>query len=428
MKNNKGFIATSLILTFFLLFCALLLNTIRNYNFNQNLIDKLDEINFSGNDNKEDVEDKNYCLNLSDEGNETLVDAINKYYTVGVPETTPGKEKSDKDEAVLAATEDDYGTSYYFRGNVTNNYVQFANKCWRIVRITGNGAIKLVLHNDNVNKSSNPCNASNNDTTAAFARYIGTTYTTEFILTDNNKYNDNAYVGFMYGATGASTYVETHANTNKSTILKNLETWYVSTFNKEQKCKLADTIWCNDKSTYQNTSYDPYNFGTIETNYGVGTNTNYYSAFSRIKSSNGNPGSAETGISPTLVCPKDDNDGNLSKYTSEDTINGNGALDYKIGLLTADEVAFAGGVVLYINQNYYLYENASGASWWTLSPGYFNKFATDKLAVAFHVSSYGDLSLQQVHFPLGLRPAVSLISSIKISGGTGTSDDPFIIA
>lgn len=54
MKNNKGFIATSLILTFFLLFCALLLNTIRNYNFNQNLIDKLDDINFSKNDNNID--------------------------------------------------------------------------------------------------------------------------------------------------------------------------------------------------------------------------------------------------------------------------------------------------------------------------------------------------------------------------------------
>ncbi len=55
MKNNKGFIATSLILTFFLLFCALLLNTIRNYNFNQNLINKLNDIDFSNSDTSEDV-------------------------------------------------------------------------------------------------------------------------------------------------------------------------------------------------------------------------------------------------------------------------------------------------------------------------------------------------------------------------------------
>lgn len=56
-------------------------------------------------------------------------------------------------EAVLAGTNDDYGGSYYFRGAVKNNYVKFANKCWRIVRITGNGAIKLVLHNDNTSSA-----------------------------------------------------------------------------------------------------------------------------------------------------------------------------------------------------------------------------------------------------------------------------------
>lgn len=36
-------------------------------------------------------------------------------------------------EAVMASIADDYGTSYYFRGEVTNNYVEFANKCWRYV-------------------------------------------------------------------------------------------------------------------------------------------------------------------------------------------------------------------------------------------------------------------------------------------------------
>ena len=44
-------------------------------------------------------------------------------------------------EAELASTEDDYGTSYYFRGAVTNNYVEFANKCWRIVRVSGDGSV-----------------------------------------------------------------------------------------------------------------------------------------------------------------------------------------------------------------------------------------------------------------------------------------------
>ncbi len=96
-------------------------------------------------------------------------------------------------EALLASTEDDYGTSYYFRGAVKNNYVQFANKCWRIVRIVGDGFVKLVLHNDNTSGATNPCAVANNDKAAAFARYSGTTYTSVF--NDNN--DDNAYVGFM---------------------------------------------------------------------------------------------------------------------------------------------------------------------------------------------------------------------------------------
>ena len=40
--NKKGFIATSLILTFFLLFCTILLALMANYNFNTNLINHID--------------------------------------------------------------------------------------------------------------------------------------------------------------------------------------------------------------------------------------------------------------------------------------------------------------------------------------------------------------------------------------------------
>ena len=122
-------------------------------------------------------------------------------------------------EALLASTEDDYGTSYYFRGAVKNNYVEFANKCWRIVRITGDGSVKLVLHNDNTSNAANPCSSANNSTNAAFARY-SETYNSSF----NTNSDDDAYVGFKFGTAGSSTYDATHANTNKSTILNNLET------------------------------------------------------------------------------------------------------------------------------------------------------------------------------------------------------------
>ena len=297
-------------------------------------------------------------------------------------------------EALLASTEDDYGTSYYFRGAVKNNYVQFANKCWRIVRVNGDGSIKLVLHNDNTSSSSSPCAASNNSTTAAFARYSGSTYNTAF----NSSYNDNAYVGFMYGTAGSSDYASTHANTNKSTILTNLETWYTNNL-ASYESKLADTIWCNDKSTRS---------GDL----GYGTNVTYYGANNRLASTK----------QPTLKCPNDNNGGKLSKFTVDDTTNGNGNLTYKIGLLTADEIAFAGSISGYYNRSTYLQENTGTTWWWSLSPNYFD--GGD--AYVWGVGS-GYLSNGGVYSGYGLRPAISLVSSTTISGGSGTSEDPYIV-
>ena len=155
---------------------------------------------------------------------QTTTNLNSVYYVVSATQDsftykTLGSNKNVR-EALLASAEDDYGTAYYFRGAVKNNYVQFANKCWRIVRIVGDGSVKLVLHNDNTTKVANPCSSANNSNNAAFARYSGTTYNSAF----NSSYNDNAYVGFKYGTVGASTYEATHANTNNSTILNNLET------------------------------------------------------------------------------------------------------------------------------------------------------------------------------------------------------------
>ena len=296
-------------------------------------------------------------------------------------------------EALLASTEDDYGTSYYFRGAVKNNYVQFANKCWRIVRVNGDGSIKLVLHNDNTSSSSSPCAASNNSTTAAFARYSGSTYNTAF----NSSYNDNAYVGFMYGTAGSSDYASTHANTNKSDILKNLETWYNNNL-KTYESKLADTIWCNDKST-------------VSGGLGYGTNATDYGAYNRLASTK----------QPTLKCPNDNNGGKLSKFTVDDTTNGNGNLTYKIGLLTADEIAFAGSISGYYNRSTYLQENTGTTWWWSLSPvSFFGGYAF----VWFVGSGYLDYG--GVGGDGGLRPAISLISSTSVTGN-GTSDNPYVV-
>ena len=345
----------------------------------------------------------------------TLLAAIRKNYpSATTPGTTPGLNVSESGEKVLAGAADDYGTSYYFRGAIDNNYVEFANKCWRIVRITGDGSIKLVLHNDNINKVASPCAASNNDTTAAFARYSGTTYTTKF----NSAMNDNAYVGFMYGEIGKTTYAETHKNSNKSAILQNLEKWY-NTYISAYESKLADTIWCNDKSVYESTSFRPWDTATLGTKYGIGTNANFYSSIPRLVTNNNTVG----GTGPILICPNDNFGGKLSKFTVSDTVNGNGALDKKVGLLTIDEIVFAGAVRYTANTTFYLYENASGSQWWSLTPGFYSGAGR----VWGYINGGEYVSNIAITTNGALRPAISLKNITTISKGTGTSSDPYII-
>ena len=297
-------------------------------------------------------------------------------------------------EALLASTEDDYGTSYYFRGAVKNNYVEFANKCWRIVRVGGDGSVKLILHNDNTAGVANPCSSANNSSNAAFARYSGTTYTSAF----NSNYDDNAYVGFKYGTTSASDYATTHANTNNSTILTNLEAWYTNNL-KTYADTIADTVWCNDKTNVTDTTYNPFRWSNVN-GLGYGTNTTYYGATQRLVSTSGSAG----GTGPSLKC-----NGELSKINS------------KIGLITADEIAFAGSVYYTYNLSTYLQENTGTNWWWSLSPFGFR----GGYAVVWVVDS-GDLNVDNVDLSDGVRPAISLISSTNVTGD-GTSENPYIV-
>ncbi len=366
-----------------------------------------------------DAEEPNIDWNYTGQG--TLLAAIKRDNTVTSTLTTPGAKASLASEAVLASTQDDYGTSYYFRGAVTNNFVEYANMCWRIVRVTGDGSIKLVLYNyngltstNNTPSSSTPCNVTGND--YAFARHEGDTYTSEF----NSSYIDNAYVGFMYGTAGASSYAETHANTNPSTILTNLNKWYTNVLSQQSNfsdSQLADTIWCNDKSVVTDTTFNPFSL-TLGTNYGYATNANYYSATKRlVQASSGTAG----GTGPSLICPNDNNGGKLSKFTVSDTKYGNGNLDKKIGLLTADELALAGYASGLQNSTTYLQENATDYWWWSLSPYRFGG------AYVWGVGgSSGNFGYIYVSDAGGVRPSISLKSTTNVTGD-GTSSSPYKI-
>ena len=326
----------------------------------------------------------------------TFAETILANNEVKTPITTPGAAISTADEALLASAEDDNGTSYYFRGAVKNNYVEFANKCWRIVRVGGDDSVKLILHNDNTKKVANPCDAANNSTSAAFARYSGTTYTSAF----NSSHNDNAYVGFKYGTAGASDYATTHANTNNSTILTNLETWYNNNL-KTYADAIADTVWCNDKTNVEDKTYNPWSYGGNATGLGYGTNKTYYGATQRLVSTSGSAG----GTGPSLKC-----NGELSKITS------------KIGLITVDELAFAGYAYELQNTTTYLQENATNTYWWSLSPLDFNLGS----AGVWNVGE-GSFGRSSAGSTLEVRPSISIVSSATISGGFGTSEDPYVV-
>ena len=316
---------------------------------------------------------------------------------VKTPITTPGKESSADSEALLASTPDDYGTSYYFRGAVKNNYVEFANKCWRIVRVGGDGSVKLILHNDNTTKVANPCDAANNSASAAFARYSGETYKSAF----NTNYNDNAYVGFKYGTVGAGDYALTHANTNKSTILTNLEAWYEKNNLKNYEKVIADTVWCNDKTNVTDTSYDPWSI--TPNGLGYAKNVTYYGATQRLVGTSGSAG----GTGPSLKC-----NGELSKINS------------KVGLITADELAFAGYAYNISNTTTYLQENATDTYWWSLSP---NSFDGVGAGVWYVSGGKGNFGNSGVNGTRGVRPSISLKSTTNVTG-EGTSSTPYIIS
>ena len=291
---------------------------------------------------------------------------------------TPNFTKTSIDDGTngIYSAKDDLGTSYYFRGNVTNNYVKFANKYWRIIRINGDGTIRMIYAGTSAH--ANGYNDSSTDDMS-----IGKS-------AFNSSYNDNTYVGYMFGTAGASTYANTHSNTTNSTIKTRLDSWYdTNIVNTGNEKYIADAIYCNDRSVSSGT--------------GIGTTNTTYAA--KTRRNNGQP---------TLKCAN-----NNDKFTKSTTI-GNGKLTKMIGLITSDEVIYAGGKSGTYNQEYYLY---SGVWYWTMAP---YSYASG-LAYVDDVSSEGNLYNGYVNNTYGgVRPVVSLKSD-AISGGSGTAASPFLV-
>ncbi len=301
--------------------------------------------------------------------------------SVGTPDfsKTSCSDGCEESTVGIYKTQDDLGTSYYFRGDVENNYVLFADYYWRIIRINGEGSIRMIY-----------------DGTSAHDNGESSTDRRTETNTFNKIFPGNTYVGYMYGTSGASTYAETHTNTNSSTIKGTLDTWYTNNIkNTTNEQYIVDAIYCNDREV-----------STADTNYtgdGSGTTKTAYKALERL----------QTNKTPTLQCNQVND-----RFTKETIINGvtgNGALTYSIGLITADEVAYAGAKYNANNLKYYLY---MGYSFWTMSPAYFS----DSIAKEFKNYIGGD----SVNTIGGVRPVIS-ISGTALSSGTGTKANPFKI-
>ncbi len=278
---------------------------------------------------------------------------------------------TDNTNTLYTSTEDSK-TVYYFAGNATDNWVQFGGYYWRIIRTNSDGGVRLLYHGTS---------------TTAENAYIGES-------AFNNSYNNIAYVSYMYGSTGSIANARTN-QTNSSTIKTAIDNWYKDNLNTNYGKYISTTaVYCNDRSTSDNT---------------------YFGAYTRLK----------TNKTPSYDCAATED-----KFTA-DTSTGNGKLTYPIALMTADEVSFAGGL-MYTNAETWYYKNSANGSstgstlWWLLSPASGN----GSYAYVFFVvgsSNPGFLSSTYVSHTYGVRPAVSLKSCVKTSGGDGSASAPYTI-
>ncbi len=296
--------------------------------------------------------------------------------------------------------EDDYGTSYYYRGAVENNYVKFAGFYWRIIRINGDGSLRIIY--DGEQAYENGANSSN--------RYINTS--TKY----NTNYNDAKYVGWMYGPIGtdsSTSKAQAQTNTADSTIKGVVDAWYKTNIvDKGYGNAVSDTLFCNDRSIPGKS----ITLWTGDTGNGYGSLKTGYGAVGRFMTGNNSTSlNARTGIQPTFKCLQKND-----AFTVNDTSKGNGALTYPVGLITADEIVAAGsGKYNTTNTNYYLYRGSS-YWYWSLSPYYFD------LAYVFIVSNGGSLNDYFVSNGGGVVPVINLSAEYaKTLRGTGTMTDPY---
>ena len=393
-----------------------------------------------------------------------LCPTVNEDGTVTVTE-------AESQNGYLCKAKDAYGDSYYYRGNVTNNYVKFAGFYWRIIRINGDGTVRVIYDGTSVHANGDSSSDRQIETTAFNKSYndnahVGYMYSTniiddstyennagglekyEFYISKTYSYDDakdvfnlenpikingknltNSYVGYYFAefyklSTSGSYLKKILKVSNTSTNVNAQYTKGVST--KSESKEMAQTNSRNSAiKTYLDTWYENNIKGTTNEQY-IADNL-----FCNDRSFASNNSGTGAGTSQTyyrwyyfaytannnkmmLTCPQKND-----AFTVNDTSKGNGALTYGIGLVTTDEVILAGGWSS-SNSNYYLY---SGQYYWTMSPSSFD----GRRASERTVSSNGNADNNYYVYTSGARPVLNLNSEI-LKNGNGTVSDPYHLA
>ncbi|MCM1053465.1 MAG: hypothetical protein NC483_05790, partial [Ruminococcus sp.] len=306
----------------------------------------------------------------------------NEDFNVPYEETTYG---------MIFEGEDDDGTTYYFAGNPLDNWVEFGGYYWRIIRINGDSSIRIIYQGRTQDADGKKLEPQ----ITGVETEVGTT-------TFNPSGKENAYVGYMYGTPGSSTYEATHENKNDSVIKQVVDNWFASS-NIKQGTSYFNKIdlnagFCGDRQSFTNTN------GTTEGG-GISSNLTFYGSHVRILTKN----------NPSFKCNNKQND----LYTSISSNQGNKKLTYPIGLITADEVYYAGlpnNDKTYVPSNYLITKRL----YWTMSPSMLN---TGNASV-FTVDNKGWFSYTTVTSNRGARPVINLRSDVTFTGD-GTQANPF---